>query len=236
MVQVSIDNERDFDRVADALIIQHPRIYLREVGNARREKAKDTNWFQETGKHIGIGKSGASTYHANFTSVEDCDHGDDTVELADAFQAHNDPPDPGSDVGEEALDCDDDEENDKFSPFVALDDVSVLEAAELVAIALLTDTWDNDLDPEVSAQLVQTNVQAYLSFEKEKGKGKGEGKGKFPVRPSCLPLEDRRQRLRELKAKTECRACGRKDIGRTIANAQCAHPVCLQKPRRVQLV
>ena len=73
--------------------------------------------------------------------------------------------------------------NDTFSSCVALDDVTVFEAAELDAIALLADTWDDDLDLEVSVQL---------------------------VRPSHLSPEDRRRRLKELKEKTECRACGRK--------------------------
>ena len=41
MVQASIHNERDFHKVADALIIQHPRIHLREGRkNARRERAE----------------------------------------------------------------------------------------------------------------------------------------------------------------------------------------------------
>ena len=115
----------------DALIIQHPRIHLR----ARRTRAKGkgadgikrgdnskTRWFQEKGQHIGSGKSGASAYYANFTSVEDYGY-DNTFELADAYQAHNDPADPGSDVREEALDSDDDEENDTRSSCVALDDV-----------------------------------------------------------------------------------------------------------------
>ena len=109
------------------------------------------------------------------------------------------------------MDDDDDEAHDTFSSYVALDDVTVLEAGELDAIALLADTWDNNLDPEVSAQLVQANVQAYLSFGKETGisECKGKSKGRYPVRPSQLSLEDRRRRSRELKAKTECRACGR---------------------------
>ena len=81
-------------------------------------------------------------------------------ESANAYQAHNDPVDPGSDDGEETLDNDDDEENDTFSLYVALDDVTVFEAAELDAIALLADTWNDDLDPEVSAQLVQASAQA----------------------------------------------------------------------------
>ena len=56
----------------------------------------------------------------------------------------------------------------RFSSCVALDDVTVFEAAELDAIALLADTWNADLDPEASAQLLQVTVQAYLSFGKEK--------------------------------------------------------------------
>ena len=42
---------------------------------------------------------------------------------------------PGNGNGEQALDKDDDEENDTFSSYVALDDVTVFEAAELDAIA-----------------------------------------------------------------------------------------------------
>ena len=88
----------------------------------------------------------------------------------------------------------------------------IFEAAELDVILLLADTWDDDLDPDVSAQLVQASAQAYFSFGKEKGKGEGKGKdkGRYHVRPSHLSLEDRRRRLKELKAKTECRGCGRK--------------------------
>ena len=38
----------------------------------------------------------------------------------------------------------------RFLRMFLWDDVTVFEAAELDAIALLADTWDNDLDPEVS--------------------------------------------------------------------------------------
>ena len=171
MVQASIGNERDFDRVADALIIQHPRIHLRESQKRVKGTGKDgfkgvdnsnTRWFCGEGKgnHTSSGKPGASAHHANLTSVEDYDYhfDEDMDESANAYQAHNDPVDPGSDDGEEALDYDDDEEIDTCSSFVALDDVTVFEAAELDAIALLADTWNDDLDPEVSAQLVQARA------------------------------------------------------------------------------
>ena len=64
---------------------------------------------------------------------------------------------------------------------------------------------DDDLDLELSAQLVQASAQANLSCVKEKGKGKdksnGNGKDRHPVRSSHLSLEDRRRRLIEVKAK-----------------------------------
>ena len=108
-------------------------------------------------------------FYANYTSREDFDYDDDTIDSADAYQAHNDPVDPGTDDGEESLDNDDNEEIDTFLWYVALDDVTVYEAAGIDAIALLADMWDNDPDPEVSAQLVQASAKGYLSH--------GEGKG-----------------------------------------------------------
>ena len=68
----------------------------------------------------------------------------------------------------------------------------VASSAELDGIALLAETWNDNLDPEVCAKLVQANVRAHLSFGKEKGKS------------------DRGQQLRELRERTECNACGRK--------------------------
>ena len=64
MVQASIYNERDIDRVAEALIIQHPRIHLRESQRRTKGKGKDgftrgnnsnTRWFRGKGKgkHTG---------------------------------------------------------------------------------------------------------------------------------------------------------------------------------------
>ena len=141
------------------------------VGFARKGK----------GKHSDVGKFGASAFYASYTSAEDCDYDDDTIEPADAYQAHDDPVDPGSDDGEEPLDDDDDdEENDTFSSYVPLDDATVFEAAKFDAIALLADTQNDDLDPEVSAQWVQANVQADLSFGKKKGERQRQKQGQIP--------------------------------------------------------
>ena len=125
IVQASISNARDFYRVAEALIVRHPRIHPLEKQRRTKGKGKDgfervdnpnTRWFREKGKgkHTGIGKSGTSGHHAKLTSVEDYDyyHDEDLDESANACQAHNDPVDPRSDDREEIPDHDDDEEND----------------------------------------------------------------------------------------------------------------------------
>ena len=170
MVQASIGNERDFDRVAEALIIQNPRIHLQESQRWAKDGFKrldnhNARWFRGKGKHTGSGKSGASTHHANLPSVADYDsyHEEDMDESANAYEAHNDPVDPGNDDGEEALDHDDDEENHTLS-YDALDDVTVFDAAELDAIALVADTWNDNLDPEVSAQFVHTQTSRTHMF------------------------------------------------------------------------
>ena len=93
---------------------------------------------------------------------------------------------------------------------------------------------DSDLDPDVSAQLEQASAQAYFSFELEDGEGKR--KGRYPVRPSHLSLEGRRRQLKELKAKTECRALWSKgNMGHMISNVQCL-PARLRKIRHVKIV
>ena len=122
-----------------------------KFGNARREKANTESNVETTQTLAGCRRKVNTLAVENLEQMpitqtslpfEDYDRDDDAVELADAYEARNDPADPGSDVGEEALDCDDDEENDTFYPYVAPVDVSVFKAVELDAIALLTDTWD----------------------------------------------------------------------------------------------
>ena len=54
---------------------------------------------------------------------------------------------------------DDDEENDTFSSYVALDDVNVFEAAELDAIALVADTRN---DGVATRQHLSTSPKNYV--------------------------------------------------------------------------
>ena len=114
MLQPSISNAREFDRGRSPY---HPTSTFTTESQRRAKgkgKGKDgfkradssnTRWFGK-GKHAGSGKSGASAHHSNLTSVEDYDrcYDEDMDESGKPCQAHNDPVDPRSDNGDEALD------------------------------------------------------------------------------------------------------------------------------------
>ena len=67
--------------------------------------------------------------------------------------------------------------NDTFSSYVALDDVAVFEEAQLDGIAHLADTWDDNLHPEVSAQLVQASAQSLPLLRKGERYSQRQGQG-----------------------------------------------------------
>ena len=110
---------------------------------------------------------------------------------------------------------------------LALDAVTAFEAVELDAIALLAETWRDNIDPVASRQLVQSSAQACLSFGKEKRKGKGE-----PVFRKKLtdarknenasqkqgPLGDLRQGSGDLRARSVSRR-----IHESQCDAHCRH-------------
>ena len=150
-----------------------------KFGVARKKKGKDTHRLQEGGKHSGNGKSGTSAWYANFTCVEDHAHGDDTAELEDTYRAHSDPSDLGGDGRQEVPGWAVYEKNDTFSPYDAPDDVYTLEASGLDVIAPLADRQDDDLDPEVSAQLGKPKNKLIFLFERRKVSAKPKARANF---------------------------------------------------------
>ena len=135
IVQASISNARDFHRVAEA----HPtstyplvtesktnegqrRIQtcrLSEHSLVPRIKSRQAHWQRKI-------RNECSSRETHLRCCNnDCD--EDLDESANAYQAHNDPVDLGSDDGDEALDHDDDEENDTLSSYIAVDDVAIHE-------------------------------------------------------------------------------------------------------------
>ena len=112
--QASTNSDSDFDKVADALVIQQPRVPLRESSEAPEEKGKDTHRLQEGGKHSDNGKPGTSVRCTNFNFVDDCDHSDDTDDRADTYRANSDLSHLGGNGREEVLGRPVDEEKVRF--------------------------------------------------------------------------------------------------------------------------
>ena len=116
-------------------------------------------------------------------------------------------------------------EHDTFSSNVALHGVTAFEAAELDAIALLTDTWDKYLDPDRSAQLTyswrsvgaseRTCISVFGQRRRKRGR---EEQGKISGPPVAFVIGG--PRLKKLIAKTDWRACGRK--GHWAHDRECA--------------
>ena len=114
------------------------------------------------------------------------------------IKPHNDPVDTGSGEEEEALDCDDDEENDTFSSYVTLDDVTVqLNWTQLLILPtcgtmILTLKWVHNLYKRVRK----------LTFPSERRKAKVKAKVKARAdilfARQHLSLKDRRRRMEEL--------------------------------------
>ena len=84
-----------------------------------------------------------------------------------------------------------------------------------------------DLDPEEaeSGHVIQLQLAANAAFGRAKGrKGKGKGKSKFKgkVVRSHLTLEERRDKMKSLKAKSKCLRCGA--IGHWAGDPECKFP------------
>ena len=61
MIQASIGNARDFEKIADALIVQHPRVHLNKQSGTTKPKGNPKGKGKDSGKSrrkgFGKGKS-----------------------------------------------------------------------------------------------------------------------------------------------------------------------------------
>ncbi len=105
---------------------------------------------------------------------------------------------------------------------------SEFENKEQVEIEVLTafiaagTTGDTEDEVSVIADAAQTEVAAFFTRGKARSKGVrvSKGKGKTFRGRSGLSLEDRKKKLREIKAKSHCKKCGKK--GHWAGDPECA--------------
>jgi hypothetical protein len=230
MVQASVNNARTFEKISDALILQHPRVHLKESrrtsagkGTSSKGKGKGRKGFFRR-RYKGQGKGYrhianiADEWYEDYPDAVDHEswneedehegYEEDDGDPAAAYLAGSD----GEDEGEEVYDEEDEVEIE-----------NPVEAAELQSIAFLADADGHidhlDQDAEGAASYIQESTTAFMTFSKGKGKGKSKGRKGYPVRSSTLSIDDRKAKLQDLKSRTSCKDCGRR--GHWRGDVQC---------------
>ena len=212
LILTSISNVKTFDGIAEALKLQHSKI---QFLGSRSSTATGRDGKNRGGKGYGHKKWRP---HAHVTEAapveeeeEDWDHGHENSENAQE-------------------DDQIDDQIDHYDGDVDQHDIQGEEVDdEILAMELytLTELGDEQLtvDEDVAAELAQSetmNNMAWIAVGKGKGrKGRGKGgKRRFPTGRSNLSLEERRRKLKALKARTSCGACGEK--GHWAGDPQCS--------------
>ena len=193
MVLTSTGNCRDFEKIAEALVDQYPTMHMNERGGKHHDDQKN---YQGGKGRKGKGKPWKSYAH-----------------LA---EEQNDSQEESSQDHEEDEEDDDDWYAREKTAFVANaeeDGDETLEEFELdVFTALICQSTEEKEEPWM-ASVLQAETSAFLAWKKApKGKGKGKSKKGRPrysqgLKPR-LSLEQRKEALKRLKAKTKCKACG----------------------------
>ena len=189
MVQASVNNARNFDKFADALLVQHPRCHVRE----QRRNTHSSGSYSSMGKGKGGYKSkgfgngkGKRRFHAHLGVEDEHDHlsyddqGEGEGEEYDepyTNPAHESEEDTAYLAGEV-------EEPPMWEE--AADPVF---ASELNGVAMLAEEFGDDVldDPAQRAQCaeyIQTHCIGCLAFSNGKAKERAKGKEKGNTRSS----------------------------------------------------
>ena len=213
----SIQNDRDVAKISDALQKQHLRIHINELrrpsttapGSKGKGRGSGNKWRPGNGR----GKYKSSSYNKNKafhsvdTEIEEDEYDEDDPGDEDdpsaylANPAHESEEDYESEAGSE--------DGQESTAFLASEE-SKMDDEEiecLNAIAYYASTFgEESLDDHASLDaFVDTQLNAFAAF-KSKGKSKGRGR----LRPSKVSLQDRRDIMAKMKARSNCRKCGRR--------------------------
>ena len=110
MIMASIGNARNFDRIAEALAIQHPRIHLREskrpmgAGKGQKNQRKGGKYRRKGGKRSWKGKPSRKGSSAYVADDYDYDYDYDAM-MHDEIQDYADPAHVDADDSEAKADA-----------------------------------------------------------------------------------------------------------------------------------
>ena len=236
LINTSVGNVSDFEKIAEALVKQHPRIHHKE-----RRQLKPRTFGRGKGRGRGRGRRGRS-WRGAYPAAEDGEGSEAPYDVEDGDEEETVPAahlnnyreedyeeEPHDDYGDQDYDSDDNAAN------VATGDLEADEAQEIedlqldcLTAYLATDWFDdqNDDYAEMVADAAQTETAAYVLHRKGKGKGlrtRRRFKSSYRPRASHLSIEDRRKKLKEIKMRSTCKKCGQK--GHWAGDPECKYTI-----------
>ena len=217
IIKACAPDAKSFESVAATLVEQYSDIHLREGRSLGQPNLRNSGNLQtRSGRPSGYRPKGKCKTYKAYTAdawyeedvyYEDQDQEEDFNEAC--YPAFDEEPAPGYPEDPEG----DGEEYEDY------------ELSESEAIAL--NCREKLEESSEAGHAVQLQLTAHAAFGKAKGKGKGKskkgkGKGKGKVVRSHLTLEQRREKLKSLKAKSKRMRCGA--LGHWAGDPECKFP------------
>ena len=215
VIKACAPDAKSFESVAATLVEQYSGVHLREGRSLGQPNLRNSGNLQtRSGRPSGYRQKGKGKTYKAYTAdawyvyyEEDQDQEENCTEAS--YPAFDEEPAPGHLEDSEG----DGEEYEDYE----------LSESEAIALNCLEELEESS----EAGHAVQLQLAAHAAFGKAKGKGKGKckkgkGKGKGKVVRSHLTLEQRREKLKSLKAKSECMRCGA--LGHWAGDPECKFP------------
>ena len=207
-----------FEKVAETLISHYGSVHLR--GSKTLTSATSSASAMHTGgKGKGKGKPGKTYWRTGFYG----DHDEDGEWFPEySQQSEYEYPDECYEEGQFAGLFANEHHEEEHQPDYPEEEVEEWEATVLNAVSQIGESTEG-LDMPSVGEALQLELAALTAYGKSKGKkGKGKGKGKGKLVKSNLTLQQRRDKLQEIKAKSRCLRCG--GIGHWAGDPSCKFP------------
>ena len=218
VIKACAPDARSFESVAATLVEQYSGVHLREGRSLGQPNLRNSGNLQsKSSRPSGYRPKGKGKTYRAYTAdawyEEDPIYEEDQEQEEDfheaSYQVFDEDTAPG---------YPEDPEGDG-------EDYEDYELSESEAIAL--NCLEELEESSEAGHAVQLQLAAHAAFGKAKGKGKGKskkgkGKGKGKVVRSHLTLEQRRDKLKSLKAKSKCMRCGA--LGNWAGDPECKFP------------
>ena len=218
VIKACAPDAKSFESVAATLVEQYSGVHLREGRSLGQPNLRNSGNLQsKSSRPSGYRPKGKGKTYRAYTAdawyEEDPTYEEDQEQEEDfheaSYQVFDEDTAPG---------YPEDPEGDG-------EDYEDYELSESEAIAL--NCLEELEESSEAGHAVQLQLAAHAAFGKAKGKGKGKskkgkGKGKGKVVCSHLTLEQRRDKLKSLKAKSKCMRCGA--LGHWAGDPECKFP------------